>query len=582
MESSSASSSINDSSPSDGPSVTLIGNNIDTPASIPPLEPSYTAVTVEDGKDVEDQSTSLAFKIISWERLPVTPRVRRPETTDHGLWKIACQERVESLCVHVFFSLLCRNGKNCARIADASIIDWNRMRRFGKGTVEACVVAQSPPPSPIPARFRLYTPDSCTRSDGTFFDSEMDEEMLDFEDDEDEDDDLDFEEGVDEETMVLDESPALGFDVMDVDVDVDMHMDSHSPQPEDPISAPSASSLEAPAFAEEDAVPMLTPDASPSSQTSSSPSASPPSPSPTPLSFPETSPLPSLPPLSSIPVPCLEPFPYLGAEGRSFMGRGTPIDKQRSDDWVNVRFPERFPGTCEMVISETEVQPQSEEVGKEDWAQVLFLPVSLGQTPSESAKVADMSEMSFDMTGGVSMFGTQFGQPGFGESDALGASFAMDVETSPAPTSVIQSIHYPSPSSDMHWLDPSLRLPSESMSPSPPEMTPDHAHHDDDSNNTNIHSHHHLHSSSRLVPMQDEVLQAQGHHTGCQVHSSFLQCLLGTGAGCGCGGLSTNPVAAPGAPMSIADVGLDIAVVTQSQPPSPQVPVSSTLSHALG
>ncbi len=53
--------------------------------------------------DVEEQQGPTITPI---PRGPLPPRERRPDTIDQGLWKIACQERVEHLYVHIVLSAI--------------------------------------------------------------------------------------------------------------------------------------------------------------------------------------------------------------------------------------------------------------------------------------------------------------------------------------------------------------------------------------------------------------------------------------------------------------------------------------------
>ena len=87
------------------------------PASEPPASPTSSAAcedavpvaaapalssTSTPAAEPEDEETQ-APTITTLYRLP---RDRRPDTTDQSLWKLACQERVEYLCVFRSFSFL--------------------------------------------------------------------------------------------------------------------------------------------------------------------------------------------------------------------------------------------------------------------------------------------------------------------------------------------------------------------------------------------------------------------------------------------------------------------------------------------
>lgn len=369
----------------------------------------------------------------------------------------------------------------------------------------------------LPAQFRLYTPDCYASSDGEIFDVEMTEAMS-GQDDDDEDDDFDCEsEGcsdIDEDFMALEGSPELGFDVMNVDTSPECFR----------------STVYSPPTPTDDSLPMLVSDASPSRSSSSASSHS----SSSFSSLPAT---PQLPRLSSIRVPGLEPCPVLSPEGKLYMGRGTPVDQQRRADWMHGRSPRYTFG----------VGP-----GKDDWAHVLFLPMSIN--PAPPSKVAVIPEPPYDVSGDIHMFDNMVPSQlhprnSYDHGNVLTPSFIAPVE----PPSII---HYSPTSSDCPWLDPSLRHPC------PPETI------------SSMMEGHHLagaHDHSAMVISSD----VPANHTGCQVHSSFLQCLLGTGAGCSNVSLTTSPLTTT-SPATSNAVPVDLGIEQV------QVPISSTLSHALG
>ncbi len=161
-----------------------------------------------------------------------------------------------------------------------------------------------------------------------------------------------------------------------------------------------------------------------------------------------------LPPLSSIPVFALEGVPEpTGRNGVPFMGRGTPVDRQRRADWATLSAP---------------LIPIS----------LRFTPSQWSPTPPPTEYYSPSPEMAFSTPNIVQV------NPGMhvGYDSAASMQMPMQVDLPlPAPTA-----HYEKMSVNMNvvpqfehqynvqpvpecmpWLDPALRTESTSPSPSP-------------------------------------------------------------------------------------------------------------------
>ncbi|KAI0711826.1 hypothetical protein C8T65DRAFT_647421 [Cerioporus squamosus] len=296
---------------------------------------------------------------------------------------------------------------------------------------------------------------------------------------------------------------------------------------------------------------------------------------------------PKLPRLSSIRVYALEAVPeQTGRNGVPFMGRGTPVDKQRRADWA---APARPP------------LPAAMRFVSQPWS-------SHSSPPSEY--FSPSPELPFQQPGMQVTAGMEMGM-------AVGYDSAMQVDVQvqvqmPVPTattfgmtaSVVPQMEqaYGQQQECLSWLDPALR--AESMSPSPSPAP------------TSVASY----SPAVLSPMQDypahtpspdlsissasSSLSSLGSPspTGCAWHATFLQCLQSPGCAPFFAPPSPSPapsadayvpvpppidpvpvpVPVPVAPFSSGGIGMfpnpELAQFVRSH----LVPGSVTLSHALG
>lgn len=166
-----------------------------------------------------------------------------------------------------------------------------RVRRYTREIVQAVVAAQAEHYFYRPTEFQHYTPDSYTDEAGPdAMDTEGSKTSGDEYDDDSDDDDM---------AVDTDEEAPQGCDVMHVDL-------TEQPAPPSPMA-----SVE-PAVAANQAIVA------------------------TPYAFAMAY---WLPPLSSIRVPWLEPCTFLTPEGKAYMGRGTPVDRQRRAGWAAAPAP---------------------------------------------------------------------------------------------------------------------------------------------------------------------------------------------------------------------------------------------------
>ncbi|CCL99922.1 uncharacterized protein FIBRA_01947 [Fibroporia radiculosa] len=443
-----------------------------SPLSRPPLSSSLTDASEDDE----------LYGFSSWSvrvRHPIRDRIRRPESRDHNIWKLACHERIGEL-VH----------------------------RYTREIVRAVVVAQAKRQSP-PPEFRLYTPDNYTgsRDDiGDTNDSFMD---LDDEDDEDWDDEASDDEDI--SSGELGDMNAAGFDVMDLDVSDN--------SPSSPFPAHEHHADPADSAAPDAAAPTLE----------------------------EYSPAPAiplqLPPLTSVRALGLESCPQRTPDGIPYVGRGTPVDRQRRADWANIRLSQYF------------------SLGQPEWLTAL----SLSPSPPSNPSTLLPSDMSYGVPQDVSPFCcTEQGVFGAASTQAYGVSPDSVSSTSSSVASLSYTLPPPQPHPDGAWLEPALRPASPTLepmvvSPSPPSP-PYEAH---------------FTAAPSVLPFPGA---AQPHPQGCAWHGSFMQCLMASGVGCS--PALPGPLAV-GAPVPTPAEVTAVYEVPISMDPMP-VQVSSTLSHALG
>ncbi|KAM5544871.1 hypothetical protein V8D89_001769 [Ganoderma adspersum] len=251
-----------------------------TPASDvpPPLHaPSFTEPctqpTLPDPATEEPAEPTL----LPFHRLKLPPRERRPETADTGLWKLACQERVEFL-------------KDTYREIYEAVVQAEELAALKFLPRAPSTASDSAPSSPVTAPFTLYTPSSCAAA--ALVDADGDTDMdagysSDWDSDEDEDrsedDDLLFDAHAQTQTYA-----------------------GLAPYPFDPAANANTNANNNAGW-------------TPGGQAFGPP---------------------RLPPLASVPVYALECVPeQTGRNGVPFMGRGTPVDRARRAEWSSPAVP---------------------------------------------------------------------------------------------------------------------------------------------------------------------------------------------------------------------------------------------------
>lgn len=316
---------------------------------------------------------------------------------------------------------------------------------------------------------------------------------------------------------------------------------------------------------------------------------------------PTTTRKPQLPRLSSIRVYALEAVPeQTGRNGVPFMGRGTPVDRQRRADWASPPKP---------ALPDEFSLPQT-------WTPTPSPPATF-YSPSPELGFASIDaglplQMGMDM--GMSSVYQQQGSP-------MPISLPMQVHM-PAPVSLPSSTPYSpnmmaQPYGDcLSWLDPSLRAQSASASPSPspappssvfiagmgyPPTPPPAEYPMQIPSTPSPASSPNASTSSSSVDSSPSL--GSPSPTGCALHASFLQCLQSSG----CApffsappvSVSPSPCPAPAPSVSVCAPPLpEVVPYNQSMGgvgggmfPNQElahfvrthlVPGSVTLSHALG
>ncbi|OBZ72167.1 hypothetical protein A0H81_07367 [Grifola frondosa] len=317
-------------------------------------------------------------------------RERKRDACDVNIWKIACQERIHTV--------IRRFGPNVFR----AVLDK-----------ETQAFKRAPPPE-----FRLYTPATYSRAvdgDGdALMDIDSEELFTSDDEDEDEDDDLDLDE--DEEVNL----PGTG------QLNAGAYFSGSQPQEDHLSGAPSPRPT---GF---------------SNRTEGQPMQAPPEPpAPTPGAAAPTAqlpvvelpnPLPQLPCLTSLRV-SVEQFPILTPEGRSYMGRGTPIDRQRRMDWGEPMVACTLPA----LVPEHEHACQ----GARAPASHFNVNVNIGMHMG----------MGMDMYGGMPPPFAQYPEPA--PSSPMLSAYPTPPMTFPTYT--------PSAPDCTAWLDPALRPPAPAM-----------------------------------------------------------------------------------------------------------------------
>ncbi|PIL28359.1 hypothetical protein GSI_09510 [Ganoderma sinense ZZ0214-1] len=149
-------------------------------ATPPPLPaPSFTEPCMKP--TLPDLATEEPAEptLLPFHRLKLAPRERRPETADTGLWKLACQERVEFL-------------KETYRAVYEAVVQAEELaaQKFLPQAPSTASESVPSPSSPVTAPFTLYTPSSCAAAALVDADGDMDmdaEYSSDWDSDEDED-----------------------------------------------------------------------------------------------------------------------------------------------------------------------------------------------------------------------------------------------------------------------------------------------------------------------------------------------------------------------------------------------------------
>jgi len=356
-----------------------------------------------------------------------------------------------------------------------------RVRRYSREIVQAVVAAQAERSSPS-AEFLLYTPANYSESDDDFTDIE--DSLMDLDDD----DDFDWDDDEDESDLY---STAMEGDAGD-------HIMDARDALHGPIQIPS--------------LPMI-------------PFVDPP------LMAPQ------LPRLSSIRVPHLEPCPLLTPEGKTYMGRGTPIDRQRRQDWANIR-----PGPFSYMT--------------QDWLSMFLPPSPNPSLPPSSIQMPLNPESSYGVPAEVGPFScTEQGT--FGAGGQLLSSYTTQASQ---PTPVSYPMPVPEPASERAWLDPTLR--SALTSPLVPALLP-----------LEQEPAAPLPNFTTTSTTEDGLTNSAQHWTGCAWHSTLMQCLLASGCMPADNvDASSSPSASPLQPLGSTDV------YPFREPVEPE----STLSHALG
>ncbi|KAI1792085.1 hypothetical protein LXA43DRAFT_972697 [Ganoderma leucocontextum] len=151
-----------------------------TPASdVPPSLPAPSFMEQCAQPTLPDPATEEPAEptICQFHRLKLPPRERRPETADTGLWKLACQERVEFL-------------KETYREIYEAVVQAEEVAAQQFLSQAPSTASDSVPSSPVTVPFTLYTPSSCAAAALVDADGDTDMDVgysSDWDSDEDED-----------------------------------------------------------------------------------------------------------------------------------------------------------------------------------------------------------------------------------------------------------------------------------------------------------------------------------------------------------------------------------------------------------
>lgn len=253
--------------------------------------------------------------------------------------------------------------------------------------------------------------------------------------------------------------------------------------------------------------------------------------------------------------------PQLTPDGLPFVGRGTPVDKRRRDDWANIRpASPRYPSQSHYTTSD------------EDWFSSLVTTPSIlsGNTSSLS------SDTSFGVPTEVGPFCCT--QDGLYGSEGSLVPPKYDPHESAAGMSTdgdADAFDYPAP--PPAWIQPPVRE-STPFPEFPPQLTADFS------------------GNAPEAGAFPPAPQTQSTSTGCILHSSLLECLT-SGLGCVSGPFTgvqmqmqmpTPPPTPPMVPCNVEAAnppgmlgGMDVGPYDVAMEPVP-VQASSALSHALG
>ncbi|KAI0788322.1 hypothetical protein C8Q74DRAFT_673329 [Fomes fomentarius] len=162
-----------------------------------------------------------------------------------------------------------------------------------------------------------------------------------------------------------------------------------------------------------------------------------------------------LPPLSSIPVFALEGVPEpTGRNGVPFMGRGTPVDRQRRADWATPPAP-FIPTSLRFTPSQWSPTPPPTEYYSPSPEMAFSIPNTVQVNPGMDVGYDSAASMPMPMPIQVDL-----------PMPAPTAQYGMSVNMNVVPQFEHQSYAQPVPEC-MPWLDPALRTESASPSPSP-------------------------------------------------------------------------------------------------------------------
>ena len=284
-----------------------------------------------------------------------------------------------------------------------------------------------------------------------------------------------------------------------------------------------------------------------------------------------TKPQPRLPPLSSIRVYALEAVPEQTARnGVPFMGRGTPVDRQRRADWAAPARPCLPYSRLPYLQQQAHTQVWSPSPPSEFYSPVYQqgAGVEMGYEHERGMQVDAPMPMPMQVQMPVPTL-----SPAFGMGMSMEHPFTQQQQQPPQ-----------QPQEEcLSWLDPALRAESMSPSPSPapatpyvvqdypaPTPSPDPS----ISALSSLSSFSDVSLSSSCSSASSMSSLGSPSPTGCAWHATFLQCLQSP-AGCAPFFASCPPSPPPASPGHIA-VAVPVAASSLDTVP---VPVSASVSE---